>query len=230
MLDFLLQPENIAFSVALALMLGIAILEGVMTVLGAGLSGLLDNLLPESLQADFDLDLDSELDGTALEAASPSALSKLLGWLCVGRVPILVLLVAFLLSFGLAGVLIQKVTFLVAGGLLPGWLAWIPALGLALPPTRWMGRAVARIIPSDESSAVSVDSFIGRTAVITLGTARAGAPAQARLKDQHGQSHYVMVEPDNSDQELVSGMTVLLVRRVNSTFLAIENTSAALAD
>lgn len=231
MLDFLLQPENLVFGVALALMLGIAILEGVMTVLGAGLSGLLDNLLPEGVQADLDLDIDGDIDGAeVLDAASPSALSKLLGWLCVGRVPVLVLLVAFLLSFGLVGFALQKVVFAVSGALLPGWIVWLPALAAALPPTRWIGRAVARIVPSDETSAVSVDSFVGRTAVVTLGTAKQGQPAQARLKDQHGQSHYVMVEPDNTQDEFTTGSRVLLVRRVNSTFLAIENTNAALAD
>lgn len=231
MLDFLLQPQNLVFGVALALMLGIAILEGVMTVLGAGLSGLLDNLLPEGLQADFDLDLDSDIDGgDVLEAASPSALSRLLGWLCVGRVPVLVLFVAFLLSFGLSGFVIQKVVFALTGGMLPGWIAWLPALMLAMPPTRWIGRAVARLVPSDETSAVSVDSFVGRTAVVTLGTAKKGQPAQARLQDRYGQSHYVMVEPDSDGEAFPSGSSVLLVRRVDSTFRVIANSNAALAD
>ncbi|MEZ5581571.1 MAG: DUF1449 family protein [Candidatus Competibacteraceae bacterium] len=40
------------------------------------------------------------------------------------------------------------------------------------------------------------NQFIGRVAVITLGTAGYDSPAQAKLRDQHGQTHYIMTAPD----------------------------------
>jgi hypothetical protein len=66
--------------------------------------------------------------------------------------------------------------------------------------------------------------------VITLGNARRGYPAEARLKDEHGQLHYVMVEPDSDSEEFAQGSTVLLVKQESSVFRAIRNTSDALID
>lgn len=228
MLEFILAPENLAFTVALAVMLGIALLEGTLTLLGLGLSGLLDDLIPESLQPDLDLEIGGDLDVDAGEVGAPSALSRLLGWMCVGRVPVLVLLVAFLTSFGLAGLFVQHTLQTVTGFLLPVWLAWVPALVLAMPFTRLIGRGLARIVPADETSAVSSETFIGRVATITLGTASPGNPAQARLTDQHGQSHYVMVQPDQAEESFNQGTSVLLVSREGVAFNAIRNTNPSL--
>lgn len=87
-MTFLLAPENMVFGVALVLMRGIGLLEGVMALFGGGLSHLLDALLPDSPSpgGDFGLDLSS----------SDGALSHLLDWICLGRVPLLVLLIACL--------------------------------------------------------------------------------------------------------------------------------------
>ncbi|MEZ5581570.1 MAG: DUF1449 family protein [Candidatus Competibacteraceae bacterium] len=93
MLEFITADGNLPFSVALALMLLIALLEGVGTVLGFGFSHLLDQLTPG-------IDLSPEtpdLDGDS------GVVSRLLGWLHVGKVPMLALLVVFLTAFGLLG-------------------------------------------------------------------------------------------------------------------------------
>ena len=164
------------------------------------------------------------------EIGSASALSRVLGWLCVGRVPVLVLLVVFLTTFGLAGLLVQGLLQGLTTLLLPAWIAWAPALAVALPTTSAIGRGIARIIPKDETSAVSRDSLVGRIATVTLGEARQGNPAQARVRDQHGKTHYVMVEPDGADAALQAGEPILLVSRRGAVFRAIENTSAALVD
>ena len=97
MLDFLLANENLPFTVALAVMFGIAVLEGVMALMGFALSGVLDSLLPDM---DFDIEADVYAD---LE--TPSPFSRLLGWLRVGKVPMLMLLIIFLTGFGLIGLL-----------------------------------------------------------------------------------------------------------------------------
>lgn len=246
MFDFALAPENLPFSVALAVMLGIAVLEGVTALFGAALSGLIDALLPDSLSAaeidvDFDLDADADLDIDAdMDAdvgvdgadglGAPTALSKLLGWLCVGRVPVLILFVAFLMIFGLVGLFLQSAVHSVSGFLLPGWVAAVPTFFVALPCVRVIGRGLAYIIPKDETSAVSSATFVGRVATITLGTARRGEPAQAKLHDQHGQAHYVMVEPDIASESFDSGSEVILVSRRGSLFRAIRNTSDAMVD
>lgn len=248
MFDFILADGNLPFAVALGLMLGIAVLEGTMTMLGAGISQAIDALLPESLgEVDIDVDGDfdvspdiADINGTGADfgdadignasVGATSALSKVLGWLCVGRVPVLILLVAFLTVFGLTGLIVQSLIQGVTGAMLPSSLAAIPAIIVAVPSIRIIGTGLAKLIPKDESSAVTVNSFIGRIATITIGTARAGQPAEAKLRDAHGQTHYVMVEPDNPDDEFEVATQVLLVARSGSRFQAILNTSSALVD
>jgi hypothetical protein len=221
MLALLTADENLAFSVALALVTLLALLEGVGTLLGAGLSGLVDALLPDSLTTGL------EVDGP--DTGSMGGISGLLGWLYVGKVPFLVVLILLLTSFGIGGLLLQTLMARFTGALLPGWIASAVALLAALPATRAGGRLVARLIPRDETQAVSEDSFVGRVAVLTLGAARPGYPAQARLRDAHGQSHYVMVEPDG-DLELPAGSQVLIVKKKGHLFLAIRNPNPLLTD
>ncbi len=241
-MEFLLLPENLAFTVALALMAGIAVLEGTTTLLGAGLSHLLDSVLPDSLSVEADIDLDADLDmdadidldidgGPELDGiGSPGVLSELLGWLCIGKVPLLILLIVFLTGFGLAGLFIQAAVQGTAGGVLPGWIAVFPAGAVAFPMVRVFGGMLGRLLPSIETSAVSSGTFIGRVATITAGEAREDAPAQAKLHDQHGQAHYVMVEPDLPGEVLEAGAEVLLVKQAGARFRGIRNTHAALTD
>lgn len=224
-MELLLAPENFLFSLSLTLMVGIGVLEGVMTVMGLGLSSLLDHLLPDQIVPEIDVDADLAVDG---DLGSPSALSRLLGWLHVGKVPLLILLVAFLMSFGVAGLVLQGAARGFLGGFLPGWIMAAPALAIALPGTRLFGSVLSRVFPSDETTAVAENDFIGLMATITLGTAAPGSPAEARLTDRHGQSHYLMLEPDLETESFGTGETVLLISRAGSVFKAIRNTSDAL--
>ncbi|WP_419660147.1 conserved uncharacterized protein, DUF1449 [Desulfosarcina variabilis str. Montpellier] len=223
MIAFILADQNLPFAVALTLMLLIAVLEGVTTILGMGLSSILESLMPE---VDMDLDIDADMDGADIQPSSP--LTRMLSWLRIGQVPVLVLLVIFLTAFGLLGFGIQSLATRMVGTFLPVTLAAIAAIVLALPMVRLLGGMLARIMPKDETEAVAEKSFIGLVAVITTGKARFGSPAQGRLNDRYGQSHYVMIEPDDAEEEFPQGTEVLLVSQQGATFRAIQNTSAAL--
>lgn len=218
MMELLTASQNIAFTVALAVMLTIAIMEGVAMFLGAGLSDFIDSILPET---DLDLDLDLDADG--------SVFSKVLGWLRVGRVPALMLLIVFLTAFGLIGLALQSAIESVVGFYLPAWMAVIPAFLMALPVVRLLGGALNAIIPKDETDAVSATSFVGRIAIITLGTASAGSPAEAKLTDEHGHTHYIMVEPDEPLLNFEQGSSVLLTEHHGAVFKGIVNSSSAMA-
>jgi hypothetical protein len=85
-------------------------------------------------------------------------------------------------------------------------------------------------VPRDETTAVSEDSLVGRVAVITLGVASSAAPAEGRVRDEHGQTHYVMVEPDIAGESFSAGSEVLLVKRAGARFFGIRNPSPALSD
>ena len=225
MFDLFLSPENIPFAVSIALMVVIGLMEGLSVVIGISLSGQLENLLPDDFSSididapDLDADADFDVDGAG---ALPSAFSRVLGWLHIGRVPILILLVLFLTFFGLSGFIIQSVIYSITGSYLPASAALVPALLIALPSLRIVGAGLARLIPKDETNAVSPDSFVGRIATIMVGTAIKGFPAEARLKDEYGQSHYIMVEPDNEDERYNVGTKVLIISRSGSSFTGIS--------
>lgn len=217
-------PQNWPFILALGLMLGLAGLELLILLLGGSLFGAVDSLLPDSLEADI-----PDTDAAAPDA-SPGMLGQILGWFAVGRVPFLVIVIALLTSFGLIGLAIQAVLKQTSGFALPAGLAAIPAFVGASFTTRWLALRIARIMPSAETTAVSRDSFVGRVATITLGSARSGEPTQARITDTHGQAHYVMVEPDRETDVLAEGERVLLVSRSNAVYRAIRAESEALID
>ncbi|HYD41903.1 MAG TPA: YqiJ family protein [Anaeromyxobacter sp.] len=214
MLSHLFEAGNLPFLVALLVMVGLGLVEGVTTLLGAGLSSALENLAP-------DVDLDVSIDGPSLE--TPGVVTRFLGWLRVGSVPLLVLLVLFLLWFGLGGIALQGLVAELTGRMLPAWIAAaVVAMGV-LPMVRASAGALARILPKDETEAVSRASFVGRLATVTLGTAAANRPAQAKLRDPHGLAHYVLVEPDLPEEEFPAGTVVLLVSQRGAVFRAIRN-------
>ncbi|MEZ5816207.1 MAG: YqiJ family protein [Hyphomicrobiaceae bacterium] len=225
MFDALLAPALAPFTVALGVMFLIALAEVLGTILGLSPAGLVDQLVPH---ADVDADADVSLGNDSVDA-SGGWMSGLLGWLCVGRVPVLVLFVALLTCFGLAGFVVQSSARSLVGGHLPALVAVVPALMLALPPTRWLALGLARLIPKEETDAVSTRTFIGRVATITRGVASPGTPAEARLRDATGHTHYVLVEPDEPDARFEQGTEVLITSQTSaSRFKAIRSTNAFL--
>jgi hypothetical protein len=214
----LFAPECLPFSVALAVMLGIAALEGAALLLGGGFGPWLDGALPEGLDADLGPDV-----------GEVSALAKVLGWLHVGRVPALVVLVCALMWFGLTGLALQATVASLVGGLAPAAIAAPLALAAALPLTRATAALLGRLLPRDETSAVSRESFVGRVARMLEVAARKGEPAQAKLHDAHGQAQYVLVEPEDEGTVLEAGSEVLLVRHAGAYFTAIPNVHRALS-
>ncbi len=244
MIAHLLEPQTAPFAVALGVMLLIALMEGVGLLFGFALSGLVDAVLPDFDVPDVDLpdvdvpDVDVDVDAgvdvhapdiDAPAVASGGAFTQFLGWLCFGRVPALVLLVAFLTAFGLFGLILQSLVKGMAGAYLPALVASVPVFAAALPATRYLGLGLSKIMPKEESEAVSQENFIGKIAVVTTGVAKRGLPAQAKLQDHYGQTHYVLAEPDLDDETFEAGSEVLLVRRTGSTFRVIANRHAALS-
>lgn len=219
MIEFLLAPANFPFTISLTVMLIIALLEGITTLLGSGIFAFLDSLMPEM---DFDVDMNApDLDQAGY-------FTKFLAWLKVGDVPAIVLLVLLLTAFGLFGLGFQFLLQQVAGLLLPALLVSLPALISALIVVRTCGAILAKLIPKDETDAVSEETFVGRVAVITIGRAQVGSPAQARLQDSKGQTHYVMVEPDSAESTFTQGQTILIIQRNGSIFQATDQIPEAL--
>lgn len=221
MIDFLAAPENIPFTLALCVMAGIALLEAISMILGFALSHVVDSAIP-GLDHDVDVGLDLNHDGEI------SAGEHFLGWLHVGQVPVLILFVLLLLGFGLTGVVTQWIALNAMDRPLPLSVAVIIAVFAAGVFVHYTGSLARRSILRDESTAVSAESLVGHSATITLGATRKGHPTQAKLKDKHGQTHYVLVEPMHSDIEFLPGQSVMLVERVGPKYLVIEDSVDAL--
>lgn len=238
MFEFILTEATRPFTVSIAVMLGIGTLELLLALGGFGLSGLLDNLVPDDWQIDFDagegleigdgVDAGDGFDGGEAGDAGGGALATVLSFFGIGRAPLLVVIVAFLTCFGLAGFAVQATVGKLLGFYLAPALASIPAVIGGAVVSRRVAILLGRLIPDVETSAVESGSFIGRTAVLTLGRASPGRPAQARLRDRNGQRHYVMVEPDQADKTFREGERILLVGRDGGVFKAITVPSKAL--
>lgn len=198
----LLADHNLPFAIALGLMLLLAVLQ----VVGLG---------------DFDFDADIEMDvDPGIDGASSfmGGLTTLLG---IGKVPFFVWLVVLLFLFAAIGVSIQSLAQGLTGAPLYSWLAAVFAVGASLPITSVLVRPLAHIMPKDETTAVALDSLVGRRGTISNGRAARGHPARTKVYDRHGQAHYVMVEPHEDASEMLEGDEVLLVRREGQNFFGV---------
>lgn len=151
-----------------------------------------------------------------------------LGWLGIGQVPLLVILVVLLGLFGLIGIALQQVATALLGDPVSPWLAALAAFLASLPLLGISARGLARIMPGDETTAMSLDTLVGKRAEVTIGAARRGAPARAKVRDAYGQTHHVMIEPSDDAGIVRAGETVLLVRREGGIFIGLADGDALL--
>lgn len=191
-MGFLISEGNWLFTAALVVLVGIGVLELIALLVGGSVSSAMDGVIGEMPEAGG------------------------LAWLHVGRLPFLVVLVLLLASFSLFGFALQGLTAIFFGQGMPALVASPLAFLAALPATRVAGSTLVRILPRDESAAISASSFVGRTATLTSGAASPGRAAEARFQDEFGQTHYVMVEPDATSPTLNAGERVLLLRELSS--------------
>ena len=201
MFAIFLTPAYAPFAIAIVVMIGIGVIEAV----GLGLG-----------QLDLDADLHAEAESGGL-----------LDWLGIGRdLPILIWLTSLLGCFTATGVAVQQAAVALTG--MP--LAWPLAAGGALVVggtlNRFVASGLARVMPAFETSVISTDDLLRRRGTILEGVARRGSPARAKVVDQHGQAHFVMVEPHDDSVVIHAGERALLVRRDGGLFFALpeENT------
>ncbi|QLE83959.1 DUF1449 family protein [Shewanella sp. Scap07] len=208
MVDFLFAHANLPFSLALSFVLLLGLFEALSLILGYSLVGAMDNWSP--------IDVDIDTDGSA------SGFTGVSGWLCLNRLPLLIWFVLVLVSFAIGGYSSNFVSLLLIEAPLPQVFSLPIALLFTAFSCRYIGASVARILPKNESTAVSIDSLSGSVGTVTLGCAIQGKPSEALVRDQHQQKHYVLVEPDTSDAEFPSGTQVVLLARVGRVWSAAK--------
>ncbi|MEO6218126.1 MAG: OB-fold-containig protein [Sphingomonas sp.] len=203
MFGLFLTSAYVPFTVAFVVMIGIGLIEAI----GLGVGSL-----------DLHADIGGDVDGP-----------DLLGWLGLGDgLPILIWLTSLLGCFTLAGVGIQQLAAVLFGAPLHWGIATAGAAVIGLIANVFAASGLARIMPGYESTVVSVEDLLMRRGTILEGTARRGHPARAKVVDQHGQAHYVMVEPHNDSDIVAPGETALLVRRAGPTFFVVPDVNPSL--
>lgn len=202
LVSFLLADFNLLYSCALLFVLCLALLEGIGLLIGLSLASGLDNLLP------IDLDTDISL--------SSGGLSAVLGWLYLHRLPFMVWLLLFLTSFGVVGLSINSLI------VLPTLISFSITFIITILSCRVLGKKMAEIMPANESSAISSHTFSGKIATITIGKGTKGNATEAVLHDDFNQKHYLLVEPENEEQIFLPGTQVVLIEKLQHSWLAIE--------
>lgn len=226
MFEIFLAPEALPFSIALAVVAGLFVLEIIGSLLGATILGLGSDGPDIDIDADFDLSADIDFDAPDIDvmahvADMPTSPSGILGWLGARDVPFLIWMVSFLTMFGLFGLIIQSFVSGIFGvplfTVLAAALAAVPALAI----TRVIANWVALIMPKTETSAMRTRFLGGHHGTITQGTAARGKPAEAKIKDRHGNMHYLRVEPLDDEGIFPKGSDVTLIRKRGDRFFVI---------
>lgn len=228
MLDAFFDPNSLPFAVALAVTAGLFALELVSALLGASILGVGSDGPDIDMDADFDLtadldldagfDADLDLDSDGIADAGPSGFWGLIG---ARDVPFLIWLVSFLTMFGLMGLVVQSVAASILGGALPVGLACAIVIVPAIAVTRVIANWVALIMPKTETSAMRTRFLGGHRGTITQGTAQRNKPAEAKIRDRHGNMHYLRVEPLEDDGVFPQGSDVTLIRKRGDKFFVI---------
>jgi hypothetical protein len=228
MINVFLAPEALPFSIALAVVVGLFILEIIGSLLGATVLGLGGEGPDLDIDAEFDLSVDIDIDAPDLDmdvvadiGDAPTTPAGLLGWLGARDVPFLIWLVSFLTLFGLSGLVVQSIATRAIGIPLFTWLAVAIALVPAITVTRIIANWVALIMPKTETSAMRTRFLGGSRGTITQGTAMRGKPAEVKIKDRHGNIHYLRVEPLDDDGVFPEGSDVTLIRKRGDRFFVI---------
>ena len=196
-MSLLLAPESAPFFIAAAILVALTVIEVMAMVIGFSFSDMLGDPID-----------------------SHDGLSWLFSWFNVGGVPILILVMLFLGIFAISGLLIQMVASQLYG-LLPAGIAATLSVICTIPLTRHSTRAVARIVPRDETYAVDLTELVGRTGQVTVGPLDQGLPGQVQLKDAHGNWHTVRACAARGEAAIPVRTIVLLVDRTKNIFTAI---------
>lgn len=220
-LEFLSGSGTRPFAIAGLILIGLLVIEIVSMLMGVSLSAKIDALFDVDTPDAPDLDHGGiAASGLDVHAGEGSLFGTAWDWLNAGRVPLLVWLMGLLGAFTAFGYIIQALAHLLIG-FLPAFMAAVPAAVLAIPATRNVSRLIGRIVPRDESYAVTRDDLIGLTGTISLGPVTEQEIGRVLVKDAHGNRHLTWVRAAEPGINLPTGAAVLLTERRGTEYLVI---------
>ncbi|MCL1145034.1 YqiJ family protein [Shewanella marinintestina] len=199
MVDFLLSQENLPYAISLGLVLLFGLLETLSLVIGASLVGLLH---PAEV-----------VDNIELSNKNSSVMLSFASWLSMNRLPVLLWFALALLSFSMAGFVINAVSMRWLLVLQPQLVSLPFALFLMALSCHYFGAAIADRLQRNISNVISIEDLNGSVAKLEFGRAMLGYPGAAIVVDKNQQEHHVFVEPVNTEVEFTEGSLVVLVKR-----------------
>lgn len=200
-LDYLIVSYNVWFTAPLTIVFLLALFRLVIGVMDFG-----DADMDADVEADADLDMDADVEANA-DLQSPS-FADIFGFLNVGRVPLMVVLMSLLATWGIAG--------LIANALLNVperpqwvWISYVIAFFCSFLGTRYISIALSKLFPESERAITDVHLLGLRGRVIsgqittTFGTARVQVPDGPELT--------VSCRAKSDEATPVKGDTVVLI-------------------
>jgi membrane protein implicated in regulation of membrane protease activity len=202
MFGFLLAWYNLPFIAGLGCFLALALLQIIGGFGDQDADADADADLDVDVDADVDADIDVDADADAdadVASGDGGMVAEALSALGIGRVPLMLVLMAFLGSFGVIGLLANTLLVGVLGSypnaaLIP-MLLGVVLLGLIL--TGRISRLLGRLTPRS-STATSFDQLVGRVGVVV---SHSVSPSYGRVqvRDTFGTLHTVYAVIDGGE-------------------------------
>ena len=204
-IDFIFAAENAPFTIAATVMLMIGGLELLSVLVGHSLSGLVDHFMPDALSGDLSVDLDlhtTDIDLNAHPDAHMPFAVEFLNWFYIGKMPFLMVLIIFMMSFSTTGYLMNEIMFSITEHRLNTGLGSLVAFLLCLFPMHFLSAVIYAIMPKDESEAISADDLIDRTGEILYGKLpqKAGESVEIKIEvpidhnSGKNQNHFIVAQ------------------------------------
>ncbi len=167
------------------------------------------------VDADVDADMDVDADhDVSVDASEPGLLDEALSFFGIGKVPLSVIMMCFLLTFSIVGWSLNewlKVPLRFPAVFFP--ISCASALFCGVGMTKLMAATLGRYLKPVETSAVHLSALVGR-----IGTARLTITSEfgtALVRDVHRSQHQGGCKGPEGAETIPAGWTVLLVRFVS---------------
>ncbi len=163
------------------------------------------------IDADIDADVDADADSAGADAVGGSFFNDALAGLGVGRVPLLLVLMAFLSCFGAVGLLVNTLLTNVLGSYpAPAFFPILLIVTLSgLLMTGRISRLLAHMAPAS-STAIGFEQLVGRVGIV-VSPSVSPTYGRVQVKDSFGTLHtvYAIIEdgaplPERSEVALLA--------------------------
>lgn len=180
-----------------------------------------DALTSHEIDKDIDLHhMDKDID--IHHGNSPQEGFSLLSYLGIGRCPVSIVLMLLGVSWGFVGLVCNGVfhALWVIPPLLYFWISATIALIIALPFTSFMSRIIARIMPRKGTTAISLESLVGKTgeSSVTIDS----KSGRVRVRDDYNSLHNIYCRTSPEDNPIPPNKEVLILSRGTDGFFVVK--------